>query len=173
MSKTIANQKGGVGKTTTAASLGVGLTRQGKEVLLIDADRQGDLTSTMGWEADELDKTLAEVMSGEITENYERGQRTFLLRVSLSASIHIAVIVFSLFLLANLRRLFSFDTSGRRQYDTCSSTLCGLNYLYRLAYYVLLLIFGSSWQTASFILSKGVLFHNVTKAFTPGTAGCF
>ena len=65
----IANRKGGCGKSMTAASLGVGLARQGKKTLIIDADSQHSLTVSMGvTESDKLPVSLATVMSDIISE---------------------------------------------------------------------------------------------------------
>src|SRR6201997_5864586 len=62
----VANQKGGVAKTTTVASLGAAMVEAGRRVLLIDLDPQGCLTFSLGQDPDKLAVSVHEVLLGEV-----------------------------------------------------------------------------------------------------------
>ncbi|MFM9034789.1 MAG: ParA family protein [Mycobacterium sp.] len=62
----VANQKGGVAKTTTVASLGAAFVREGRRVLLVDLDPQGCLTFSLGTDPDKLAVSVHEVLLGEV-----------------------------------------------------------------------------------------------------------
>src|SRR5438034_11683883 len=57
-----ANQKGGVAKTSTTLNLGVALVEQGRRVLAVDLDPQGNLTMSQGWNPDEIDRSMFDVL---------------------------------------------------------------------------------------------------------------
>src|SRR6476659_1626360 len=57
-----ANQKGGVAKTTTTLNLGVALKEKGRTVLLVDLDPQGNLTMSQGWNPDEIERSMFDVL---------------------------------------------------------------------------------------------------------------
>ena len=65
----IANQKGGVGKTSTTVNLGAGLVRQGYDVLLIDLDSQANLTMALGYQnPDDMEFTVSNVLHKAVQE---------------------------------------------------------------------------------------------------------
>src|SRR4051812_45130965 len=62
----VANQKGGVAKTTTVASLGAAMVEKGRRVLLVDLDPQGCLTFSLGQDPDKLAVSIHEVLLGDV-----------------------------------------------------------------------------------------------------------
>jgi len=71
-----ANQKGGVAKTTTTLNLGVALAEEGFKVLCVDLDPQGNLTMSQGWNPDEIERSMFDVLVHKlpITEIVQHGE---------------------------------------------------------------------------------------------------
>lgn len=66
----VVNQEGGTAKTTTVENLGIGLSREGKKVILVDTDPQGSLTISLGYpRPDELEITLFDLLNKTINED--------------------------------------------------------------------------------------------------------
>ena len=74
---TIANQKGGVGKTTTAINLAACLAEAGQHVMLVDFDPQGNASSGLGLEEKDFEQTVYDMMAGEASIKGVHHKRRF------------------------------------------------------------------------------------------------
>ena len=108
----LANQKGGTAKTTTTLNLGIGLAHQGRKVLLVDADPQGDLTTALGWtDADNLpitlDTQMKKILQAEVEniQYYEDHMEYFDIEEVEKRNAHKSEIMFKLYTTGKIRNI--------------------------------------------------------------------